>query len=196
MDTEIGRLLSEIPEDELANTYVMFLGDNGTPGSMATAPVANDRAKGRVHQGGVTVPLVVAGPGVAAGESTQALANSVDLFSTILDLAGTGPDDRLNETKIDGVSLAPVLEDPEATARDFAYVDVFGPQQGRIADRHAIRDERYKFIRDRRTEELEFYDLSVDPWEKVNLLDGELTAEQRLAYDNLVKKIDALQASH
>ena len=195
MDTEIGRLLSEIPADDLANTYVVFMGDNGTPTGVATPPFASDRVKGKVHQGGINVPFIVSGPGSSAGSATAALANSVDVFATVLDLAGTGPDERLEKTVIDGVSLAPVFSDPESTVRDFAYADVFGPQQGLIADRHAIRDDRYKVIRDRRTDTLEFYDMSVDPFEQDNLLLGELSSAEQQAFNSLVDKMDALQAS-
>ena len=49
--------------------------------------------------------------------------------------------------------------------------------------------------RDRRTDTLEFYDMSVDPWELNNLLDGELSAEQQQAYDKLTETLDNLQAS-
>jgi arylsulfatase B len=31
MDSEIGRLLDAIPERELENTVIIFIGDNGTP---------------------------------------------------------------------------------------------------------------------------------------------------------------------
>jgi arylsulfatase A-like enzyme len=192
MDTEIGRLLDEIPEEELANTYVVFLGDNGTPGGMATAPFSRDRVKGKVYQGGVNVPLVIAGPGVQSGASTKALANSVDLFATLLDLAGTADDEKLDEIVIDGVSLAPVLNESSAEVRSFAYADVFGPQQGQIVNRRAIRDKRYKIVRDLRDETEEFYDLSVDPYEQKDLLAGELDDDARRAYDSLAAKLREL----
>jgi arylsulfatase A-like enzyme len=195
MDTEIGRLLSEIPEEELANTYVIFLGDNGSPGAMATPPFPGDRAKGQVYQGGVNVPLVITGPGVESGVSTDALANSVDLFATLLDLAGTADDARLDEVVIDGVSLAPVLTDPSADVRSFAYADVFGPQQGQIVNRKAIRDERYKIIRDLRNETEEFYDLSVDPFEQNDLLQGELDDDAQRGYDSLEAQLEELLSS-
>jgi arylsulfatase A-like enzyme len=195
MDTEIGRLLSEIPAEDLANTYVVFLGDNGTPTPMATAPFTSDRVKGKVHQGGINVPFIVAGPNVPEGATTSALANSVDLYSTVLDLAGTAADSRLANITLDGVSLASVFENPESSVRNFAYADVFGPQQGRIANRHAIRGVRYKLIRDLRTDVQEFYDLSVDPYEQTNLLDRELLAEERQAYDDLLEKLETLRAS-
>lgn len=195
MDTEIGRLLGAMDPDELANTYVIFIGDNGTPGRMATPPFPSDRVKGTVYQGGVNMPFVVAGPGLDNGTVSKALANSVDLYSTILDLAGVADDPRLDEEILDAVSLAPVLRDHSAQARPYAYADVFGPQQNQIVNRRAIRDDRFKLVLDLQNDTQEFYDLSVDPFETQNLLEQELGAPARQSYDGLVAQLEALLAS-
>jgi len=89
MDTEIDRLLQGIDPAERENTYIIFVGDNGTPNQGVTPPVERNRAKGTLYQGGINVPFIVDGPEVARASVTKALANSVDLFSTILELAGT-----------------------------------------------------------------------------------------------------------
>ena len=195
MDTEIGRLLSSIDVEQLANTYIIFLGDNGTPNRMASAPFPRSRVKGTVYQGGVNVPLIVDGPGVEKGTATQSLANSVDLFATVLDLAGAVPDERIANTDLDSVSLAPVFEDHEAVVRDFAYADVFGPQQREIVNRKAIRDDRFKLVLDLQNDTRELYDLSNDPYERQNLLDNDLSTEAKTAIDNLSARLDELVAS-
>jgi arylsulfatase A-like enzyme len=195
MDTEIGRLLGSIPPEELANTYVIFIGDNGTPGNMATPPFSRNRVKGTVYQGGVNTPFVVTGPDVDGGTVSKALANSVDVFSTILDLAGVGDDERLNDVTLDAVSLAPVFRDHTAQVRDFAYADVFGPQQNQIANRRAIRDDRFKLVLDMQNDTTELYDLSVDPYEENDLLEQELGEEAQQGYDGLVNTLEDLLAS-
>ena len=195
MDTEIGRLLANLPADERDNTYVVFLGDNGTEGVLATPPFRNGRAKGTVYQGGVSVPLIVTGPGIPAGSTTSALANSVDLFATVLDIAGTAPDPRLDDETLDAVSLRPVLEDPSASVRDFAYVDVRGRVLGGPRDERAIRNARFKLYVSGTTDTTEFYDLSNDPGEDNNLLSGELDAEAQSNYNELAAKLEALLAS-
>ena len=53
MDTQIGRLLASMDDDVRDNTYVIFLGDNGTSGGQVRAPFQNGRAKGTVYEGGV-----------------------------------------------------------------------------------------------------------------------------------------------
>ena len=171
MDSEIGRLLGAIGQEELKNTYIIFLGDNGTSANVVTAPFERGRAKGTLYQGGVNVPLMIMGPGVAGGTTSAALANSVDLYATILDLAGTADDPKLDAETLDSTSLAPVLADHTASVRDFAYADVYGPQQNQIVNKRAIRNERYKLMLDLQNDTEELYDLSVDPYEHRDLLD-------------------------
>lgn len=195
MDTEIGRLLASIDPDELANTYVIFLGDNGTPGEAVTAPFVRGRTKGSVYQGGVNVPFVVTGPGVESGTVTQALANSVDLYATILELAGTAGDVKLDAVQRDAVSLAPVFADHSVQVRHFAYADVYGPQQNQIVNRRAIRDDQFKLILDLQNDTEELYDLSVDPYEIDDLLQQTLEEETEVRYYALLAQLEELLAS-
>lgn len=192
MDTEIGRMLDSMDPDERANTYVIFLGDNGTPSPMATPPFTGARAKGTVYEGGVNVPFVVAGPGLDEGTVSQSLANSVDLYATILDLAGVGQDAELNDVVLDAVSLAPVLADPAVQVRSFAYADVFGATRTGVANERAIRDERFKLVFDLQLDTAEFYDLSADPYEQVDLLQETLSDEAQAHFDGLIAQIEAL----
>lgn len=195
MDTEIGRLLASMDADELANTYVIFFGDNGTPSPNATAPFTSERVKGTVYQGGVNVPFVVTGPGIEAGQVTQALANSVDLYTTILDLAATGANEKLDGLKLDSVSLAPVLADPSVQVRDFVYADVFGPQNNQIANRKAIRDDQFKIVMDLQNNTTELYDLQLDPYETEDLLQETLEEETEVRYYALLAQLEQLLAS-
>ena len=192
MDTEIGRLLENLPADERDNTYIVFLGDNGTDAQLVTAPFESGRAKGSVYQGGVAVPLIVTGPGIPAGSTTPALANSVDLFATVLDLAGTAPDPRLEAVTLDAVSLQPVFEDQTTAVRDFAFADVRGRASGGPRNERAIRNLRYKLYVSDQTNTIEFYDLENDPGENNDLLQGELDADAQANYDELQAQLTTL----
>ena len=89
MDTELGRLLAGV---DLTTTTVIFVGDNGTPNEVIASPYKPDHAKLRVYEQGIKVPMIVAGRAVKdAGRQTAALVNTVDLFPTILRLAGINP---------------------------------------------------------------------------------------------------------
>ncbi len=115
MDKEIGRLFASVSPDVLARTTVIFIGDNGTPGGTTVPPFDNEHAKGTAFEGGVRVPLIVSGANVAAkGRHTSALAHAVDLFSTVADLADVDITTAVPGKTIDGVSLEPILSDPNA----------------------------------------------------------------------------------
>ena len=51
MDSEIGRLLDAIDPEVLANTYVIFLGDNGTSNNVAVSPYEPRASEGHGVRG-------------------------------------------------------------------------------------------------------------------------------------------------
>jgi arylsulfatase A-like enzyme len=162
---------------------------------MAQAPFDRQRAKGTVYQGGVNVPLIVKGPDMANASVTGALANSVDLFATMLDLSGACIDSVPDNVTLDTISLAPVLRNPELSVREFAFADAFGPTRTGIRNLQAIRDDQYKIVIDLQLDQTEFFDLANDPYEHDNLLDGDMTADQQSSYDNLKSKLEVLLAT-
>ena len=108
LDTEIGRLLANV---DLETTNVILIGDNGTPGSVVQAPYGNGHAKDTLYQGGIHVPMVIAGPDVTTCGTSHKLVHCVDLFSTILDLAGINVETATASVDtIDSQSLLPVIK--------------------------------------------------------------------------------------
>ena len=195
MDTEIGRLLDSMDPDVRDNTYVIFLGDNGTTGGDVRAPFQQGRSKGTVYQGGVHTPLIVSGPGIEAGTVPDVIVNSTDLFTTIMELAGIDPVSTIPDDVVhDSVSFASVLSDANATPRDWVYVDEFfdGWDGIETAD-YAMRDERFKLMRFDMEEQ--FFDLLEDPYEHNNLLDGDLSVSQRSALIRLRARVRDLRGS-
>ena len=195
MDTQIGRLLASIAPDVLENTVVIFMGDNGTPSGNVTAPFQPGRAKGAVYQGGVNVPFIVSGPGVQRGAVSEALVNSTDLFVTIMEMAGIDPAETIPaDVTHDSVSFLDTLSDPGVSPRDWVYADeFFGGFEGVETADYAMRDEQYKLMRFDGVEE--FYDLKADPYEHHDLLEGELSVEQRAAYAALKAEVETLRSS-
>ncbi len=171
MDTELGRLLTGIADD-LPNTNIVFLGDNGTPREVCLPPFMPDHAKLTVYEGGVNVPLIFKGPAVPhQGVECAALVNTTDLFATILELGGID----LGSIRVprDSISLTPYLAAPSTPSlRWWVYTEIFNPNGfGPLLNgRAAIRGERYKLIRTAYgTPEDEFYDLELDPFELTDL---------------------------
>ena len=110
------------------------------------------------------IPLLFAGPGVPSGQSTRQLAESVDVFPTLTELAGI-PSSEVPQP-IDGLSLVPVLKDPCKRVRDHAFHAYPRSKMGR-----AIRTERYRLVEWKSTGEPEYelYDYETDPLESQNL---------------------------
>ena len=125
LDHEIGRLVTQLPAGQLQRTTVFFLGDNGTDPCVAGAPFAPQN-KGTLYEGGVRVPLIVAGKGVTGRGTCDALVNTTDLFATVAELARVDLAATLPGVTLDAVSFAPCLADPTlAGARTWLYADSF-----------------------------------------------------------------------
>lgn len=224
MDTELGRLLDGLGS-QIENTTVIFVSDNGTPGRVVGPPFAPQdklirwgglrenvytsalkvlydahRAKGTTYKAGVNVPLIVAGGRInQPGREVTGLVQSLDIFATIVDLAGVDPN-ALSEPgrQVDSVSLVPYMLDAGiGSLRETLYTEIFlhrPDTRGAVA----IRDQRYKLIRDHWLGEVkyELYDLQCDPWEEHDLLaSGDCAAQTQAAFRRLSGEIEDLWAS-
>ncbi|OUU79164.1 MAG: hypothetical protein CBC38_05310 [Gammaproteobacteria bacterium TMED78] len=195
MDIEIGKLLTSISPEVLANTYVIFIGDNGTLNDLVLPPFREGFAKNTIYQGGINVPLIVIGPDIDNGRS-DALINSTDIFSTVMEMAGINPEEAVPEDIVtDSVSFLPILKNLNTSSqREWIYADSFSGGTVGIPDAdYAIRDNRYKFIRYNMEEA--FFDLLEDPYEYENLLEDQLTHEQKNTYNYLKGKVESLRDS-
>jgi arylsulfatase A-like enzyme len=118
------------------------------------------------YQGCLRVPLLIARPGQTATR-TDALASSVDLAQTFLDLAGLAP-----FADMQGVSLAPVLDDPTARVRDHVLVEEDFPL-ARHGSPLPLRSRTLITAQHRYSRysggDMEIYDLTADPDELSNL---------------------------
>lgn len=200
MDTELGRMFGALGSSLLARTNVMFLADNGTRGNVIEEPFARGRGKGTMFEGGLNVPLIVAGPAVGSpGREDASLVHAVDVFATVAQLCGVEPQVAL--TKIDSVSFLPhILAPNQAPVRSSVYAELFadgmsGVPDPLLVDSVAIRDARFKLIRDAlATPAVEtFYDLSADPFELAPLPLGALTPIQQAGYNALLAEIGVIK---
>jgi arylsulfatase A-like enzyme len=175
---------------------VVLVGDNGTTRAVIEPPHPAGKGKGTPYQGGVRVPLLVAGAGVVGpGRLVGALVNTVDLYPTVLQLAGIDPAAVVpNGTRIDGVSLLPYIrKKAHPNPRRWAYAEQFGSAYNR-SYRRAIRNARYKLI-ERASGSREFYDVVADPFERTNLLGRALTETRRTNLGDLDRQLDQLLAT-
>ncbi|MBK5292463.1 MAG: sulfatase-like hydrolase/transferase [Acidobacteriia bacterium] len=152
VDFQIGRVLDTLDQTGQAdNTYIIFAADNGLAVGQHGL-----MGKQNLYDHSIRVPLVISGPGIAKGRTSDSLCYLMDVGPTILDLAGISA-----PSHVSGRSLRPVLRNQNAKVRDeviFAYRHF---QRG-------IRTDRWKLIEynvdGKKTKQL--FDLKKDPAER------------------------------
>jgi arylsulfatase A-like enzyme len=149
LDDGVGQVVATLEETRAAaDTIVVFLGDNGYSlghhGRFAKSDL--------YENGGLHIPLLIAGPGIAPRES-RACVHMIDIFPTLGALAGLPV-----PARVEGLSLAPILRDGRAAVREVAFTH-FRDEQ------FALHDERRKLIRYPHHGRVEFFDLREDPRE-------------------------------
>lgn len=176
-DAQIGKVLDELDQLGLADSTIIVLwGDNGF--HLGDHGIWTKHTN---YEQAVRIPLIIVVPGITPpGSVTRQVAENVDIFPTLAELAGlprpTGPQ------PIEGVSLVPVLRDPNARVDDHAY-HCF--PRGEIMGR-AIRTERYRLVEWKKigaptsTAQYELYDYQTDPEERENLVDKLPEVAQKL----------------
>ncbi|MEM1296518.1 MAG: sulfatase [Verrucomicrobiota bacterium] len=170
VDDAVGTIVSSLRDLSLEEkTLFVFTSDNGgLAKSTNHEPLRAN--KGSHYEGGIRVPLIIAGAGVNnRGDSSDLPVTSSDLYPTILDLVGVPPRPLQHR---DGVSLAPVLsgsEEPERGALFWHYPHY--NQHPSSAPVSIIRRGPWKLIEFLETDRLELYHLEEDIGESRNLAD-------------------------
>jgi len=166
---------------QLDNAWIFFTSDNG----YYVGEHRQFDEKGSPYEEAIRVPLLVRGPGVAAGSMEERLVGNVDLAPTIAAIAGaTTPD------FVDGRSILPLLlREPEVPWRDALLVQQRDPKpgdSGNVAgDGNGPQHPAWTGLRREDTVyveysdgELEFYDLSTDPEQLQNLASDLVIADR------------------
>ena len=160
LDANVGRLLDALDAaGQTDNTIVVFWSDHGyhlgEKGLWMKQSLYEQSAK---------APLAIAVPGVTDGGATcERVVEFVDLYPTLADLAGLDAPDRL-----DGVSLVPLLKDPDAPHDRPAFTQTARRADGKRGMGYSVRTDRWRFTRWPDGSE-ELYDHAADPGEDANL---------------------------
>ena len=188
MDSSIGMVLDELKSQGLEeNTYVIFSSDNG--GGQSNAPLQGGKAK--MWEGGLRVPMIVAGPGIAANSQCDKPVAQWDYLTTMHDLVGSNvalPDD------LDGISLRPVFENGnkgKLAERDTGFVFHFPAHY--TVPITAYRKGDYKLMRHLNSGEIKLFNVVSDMGE-TNDLANDLpakTAEMVRDLDAYLEKVGA-----
>ncbi len=166
MDMDIGRILAALDARGLSeNTIVIYTSDHGLGVGQHGL-----MGKQNLYDHSMRIPLIMRGPGIPRGMSCDALLYLLDMYPTLLELAGIDvPED------CDGHSLAALLNRVTTKHRRqifSAYQGVFGHPRGQPWQR-SIKDERNKLIQTvvNGEETWQLFDLAADAHERINLID-------------------------
>ena len=168
VDDGVGQLLAALEETgTLDETVIVFTSDHGY--WYGEHGLSTERRL--AYEEGLRIPLLIRYPRlISRGRTVDAMAISIDLAPTVLELAAVKTDRRL-----DGRSLVPLLEgDRPADWRTSFLVeyntDTVFPRVKTMGYR-AIRTTRWKYIRYNDLEGMdELYDLKNDPYEMDNVI--------------------------
>lgn len=150
-DEQVGRVIDALKKSKFAdNTYIVLFSDHGWH-----LGEKKHWGKAALWEQTTRVPLIVAGPGIPAGKKSNAPVELLSLYPTILELTGTEPPGHL-----EGISIRPLLQQGE---QDWPHAALTT-----FSDHHALRTERFRYIRYVDGSE-ELYDHDSDPDEWTNL---------------------------
>ncbi|WP_369410403.1 sulfatase [Neiella litorisoli] len=170
MDNAVGVVLDKLKETGLdKNTIVVFTSDNGGLSSgdgYGTSSLPYRGGKGTQFEGGIRVPYYIYAPGMSANGSDVATpVSGVDLYPTLIDLAGIAPS---AEHKLDGISLKPLLVGGQTAERPlFWHFPHYANHGGEPSS--MIRFGDWKLIYYHEDHRVELYNVVQDIGETTNL---------------------------
>ncbi len=174
LDRGVGEVMNSIDKLGLAkSTYVIYMSDNGAGGGNSGSNEGKKGGlrggKGGVWEGGLRVPFIVRGPGVAAGSWSNVPIVGYDLYPTFCHWAGIAnkqiPED------VEGGNIAQLLADNgQGTVQrkypglyfHFPHYQSEGPQSSIILG-------NLKLIKFYETNSFSLFDLSKDIGERNDL---------------------------
>jgi len=119
IDSQIGKIMDKLAELNLReNTIVVLWGDHGYH-----LGEQNIWCKSTNFELDARVPLIISAPGMKGnGQSSDAIVETLDIYPTLADVGNLQP-----ESSLSGVSLRPLLENPEADWKNIAFHQFIRP---------------------------------------------------------------------
>jgi len=171
-DAQIGKVLDELDRLGLRkNTVIVLWGDHGWK-----LGEHGEWCKHSNVENDTNAPLLFSAPGMkAAGQSSKALVEFVDIYPTLADVAGLPLPQHL-----EGISFKPLLDDPKRPWKSAAFSQY---PRGKKLMGYSMRTDRYRFTVwvDRqdhaKVEAVELYDHRSDPQENQNIAKAPANAD-------------------
>ena len=193
VDQSVGAVIARLEQLGVAErTVVVFFSDNGglSKDGRITSNLPLRGEKSTAWEGGVRVPLIVKWPGQSEGLVVEEPVISVDLFPTILDIAGVDAG-----TAVDGKSFTPLLKGDRGFRRGpiywhYPHYNAHTPIET-CTPYGAVREGAFKLLEFYEDGRIELYDLREDIGETSDLSEampgkaGELMARLRAWRDSV-----------
>lgn len=188
VDAQVGVVLAAVDRLGIADhTVIVFVSDHG----YHLGDHGGFWHKMSLFEESARIPLIVYAPGMKApGQKTEQLVELIDLYPTLVALAGIP--ERQN---LDGINFSKVLDDPTETTKQAAFTVV--SRSANPAADHAknmdylgrtVRTDRWRYTEwDEGKRGAELYDHQSDPRELANLAEVPELADTRQQLQKLLK---------
>lgn len=167
MDAQLGRILDKLDDLGLTkDTIIILWGDHGWK-----LGEHNRWCKHSNFEDDARAPLIVSVPGMKqAGQSTDALVEFVDIYPTLVELAGLSMPSHL-----EGMSFAKLLDEPSQAWKTAAFSQYPRTVKGKRLMGYSMRTNRFRLTRWVAKDDhsdvvaVELYDHQNDPQENLNV---------------------------
>lgn len=191
LDAQVGKVLDELKRLDLEKeTAVIFVSDHGYH-----AGEHGQFGKWTNFEIGTRVPLIIKTPGMnAPGKKSENIVELIDLYPTLIDFANLP-----KKSDLSGVSLLPIIKDPEANVKSVAISQTTRPLQGGAKYEilgSSIRNEKYRYniwVRqeDKKIIAEELYNLSGDLFDVKNVAgDKEFESIKNQMHNLLIERLE------
>lgn len=154
IDWNVGRIIKTLGDLGLEeNTIIIYLSDNGPNGWRWNGGMKG--MKGSTDEGGVRSPMIMQwGNNLEGGIRIDRIAGAIDLFPTLIDLAGI---EGFSGKALDGVSLKSLIMDSNQGWEDRLMFNHWG-------DRTSVRSQRFRLDHQGR-----LFDMREDPGQTADI---------------------------
>ena len=191
VDRHVGRILQKIDDLQMwDDTIVLFTADHGTSlGEHDRTGKCNindnDDRYWPIYPEIGRVPFLIAGGGIGAGRSVDLMAQPIDIFPTLYELAGVEVEP---DVPFEGKSFASQILAGEGAHRDVVVSGSFIDAEGKTTVCHDwqsivspfVATKKYGYTPVGPDGKRELYDLTADPLAEKNIINGNEAEADRM----------------
>ncbi len=156
VDKKVGDVIDLLKKNGMYDhTIIVYAADNGL--SIGSHGLMG---KQNLYEECVKIPLIMSGPGIQKGVSSEAFVYLYDIFPTLCRLSGLP-----EPSGVDGKDFTPILDGQSESVRN----SVFTAYRNTV---RAVRQGHWKLIRYPDRNRTQLFDLASDPLEINNLADS------------------------